>query len=132
MPDSNTPSLDPEQIKKILLAREHARADAWLRKDRKALEALLAPDFVEINSLGRFNRNEILDRLFPSLTLHAFTIEDPVIHLTGETGAVLRYRCRQAFTMDGKRNDGTFHVIATYRRYNNQYRLSIWEIHPTG
>ncbi len=84
MSDRNAPSRDPEQIKKILVLREHARADALLRKDRRALEALLAPDFVEINSIGKFTREELFDRLFPVLTLHEFTIEDPVIQIKEE------------------------------------------------
>ncbi|MGB9176906.1 MAG: nuclear transport factor 2 family protein [Methanoregula sp.] len=98
MPDLNTASPDPEQLKKILVLREHARADAWLRKDRRALEALLAPDFVEVNSLGRFTREELLDRLFLALTLHEFIIEDPGIRITGENTAVLSYRCRERLT----------------------------------
>ena len=73
------PVQDPEQLKKILLLREHARADAWLRKDKRALEALLAPDFIEINYFGRLSREEILHHFFPSLTIRAFTIEDPHI-----------------------------------------------------
>ena len=81
MSDRNTALQDPEQLKKLLVAREHARADAWLRKDRRALEALLAPDFVETSSLGRFGRQEVFDRLFPALTLHEFTIENPSIRI---------------------------------------------------
>jgi hypothetical protein len=69
MADRNAASQDPEQLKKILILREQARADAWLRKDRRTLDALLAPDFVEINSLGRFDREDLFDRLFPILTL---------------------------------------------------------------
>jgi len=44
---------------KILLAREHARVDAWFRKDLRALDALLAPDYQEINMFGRFSREDI-------------------------------------------------------------------------
>jgi hypothetical protein len=128
MSDKNIP--DPEQLKRILLAREHARADAWLRKDRKALEALLSSDFVEINSAGRFGRNDVLDRLFPSRTLHTFTIEDPSLRITGDSTAELSYRCRESLTTNGELTDGTFRVFATYRRYNNQYQLAVWEIRP--
>jgi hypothetical protein len=132
MTDRNTASRDPEQIKKLLVLREHARADAWLRKDRRALEALLAPDFVEINSLGRFNREDLFSRLFPVLTLHEFTIEEPGIRITGEKSAVLSYRCHEWLTVDGKQIEGTFRVFATYTRDGNQYRLSVWEIRPMG
>lgn len=130
MADRNAASQDPEQLKKILVLREHARADAWLRKDRRALEALLAPDFVEESSLGRFSREELLDRLFPVLTLHEFTIEDPGIRITGENTAVLSYRCRERLTAGKKLIEGTFRVFATYTRDGKQYRLSVWEIRP--
>jgi hypothetical protein len=98
MADLNTASRDPEQLRNILILREHARADAWIRKDRRALDALLAPDFVEINSLGRFTRQEMLEHPFPVLTLHEFVIEDTVIRITGENNAVLSYRCRERLT----------------------------------
>ena len=130
MSDRNTAFQDPEQLKKILVAREHARADAWLRKDRRALEALLAPEFVERSSLGRFGRQELLDRLFPALTLHEFTIENPCIRVTGKNSAVLSYRCHERLTVDGKQVEGTFRVFATYTRDGNQYQLSVWESRP--
>jgi hypothetical protein len=123
---------DPEQLKKILVVLEHARADAWFRKDRQALEALLMPDFVEINSLGRFSKGDLLDRLFPVLTLHEFIIEDPGIRITGENTAVLSYRCHERLTVDGNQTEGTFRVFATYTRDGKQYRLSVWEIRPAG
>ena len=130
MAGRNTASRDPEQIKKLLVVREHARADAWLRKDRRALDALLAPDFVEINSIGRFSREELFDRLFPVLTLHEFTIEDPVLRITGENTMVLTYRCYERLTVDQRPVVGTFRVTATYTRDGKQYRLSAWESRP--
>ena len=132
MTGRNAALRDPEQLKKILILREHARADAWLRKDRRALEVLLAPDFVEINSLGRFDREDLFDRLFPVLTLHEFTIEDPALRITGENSAVLSYRCHEWLTVDGKQIEGAFRVFATYTHDGKQYRLSVWEIRPVG
>ena len=132
MAGRNTASRDPEQIKNLLVVREHARADAWLRKDRRALDALLAPDFVEINSIGRFSRGELFDRLFPVLTLHEFTIEDPVLRITGENTMVLTYRCYERLTVDQRPVVGTFRVTATYTRDGKQYRLSSWESRPAG
>jgi hypothetical protein len=130
VPDKKARLPDPEQLKKLLIVREHARADAWLRKDKKALEVLLAPDYREISDLGSFSRSEVFDHLFSSLTLHAFTIEEPSIRITGENTAVISYRCTEAFTIDGKRIEGVFRVFATYTREKNQYQLSIWDIRP--
>ena len=132
MADQNAASRDPEQLKDLLVVREHARADALLRKDRRALESLLAPDFVKINTVSRFSKEVLLDRLFAVLTLHEFTIEDPVIRITGENSVVLSYRCHERLTVDKKPIVGTFHVAATYTRNGKQYRLSLWEIRPVG
>jgi hypothetical protein len=123
-------SQDTGQINKLLLVLEHARADAWLRRDRKALDALLASDFVEINSLGRFSKPEVLDKLFPTLVLHAFTIGVPEMHTEGPSTAVIEYRCQQSLTLGKNRVDGIFQVRATYVKDKKQYRLTIWEITP--
>lgn len=130
MTDSNAATRDNEQIKNLLVVREHARADAWLRKDRRALDALLAPDFVEINTIGRFTKEELFDRLFPVLTLHEFTMEDPAIRMSGENTVVLSYRCHQRLTVDKKPIAGMFRVTATYTRDGKQYRLAAWESRP--
>jgi hypothetical protein len=132
MTGRNAAIWDSEQLKKLLVLREHARADAWLRKDRRALDALLAPEFHEINSIGRFSRDELLERLFPALILHDFTIEDPAIRITDENTAVLSSLCHEWLTVDGKQIRGTFHVFATYTSDRKQYRLSVWESWPAG
>ena len=82
--------------------------------------------------IGRFTKEELLDRLFPVLTLHEFTIEDPGLRINGENTAVLSYRCYERLTVDKKPVDGTFRVTATYTRDGKQYRLSAWEIRPVG
>jgi len=132
MATDSAASQDPGRLRKILIVREHARADAWLRRDRRALDALLAPDFVEINSLGRFERDELLDRLFPALTLHVFVMEEPSFHKSGDGTAIIRYQCHEEFTMNGERTKGTFSVTATYTLTNNQYRLSAWQSSPVA
>lgn len=113
----------------VLLVREHARADAWLRKDRRALEALLAPDFVEINTLGRFDRAGLLDTLFPSLTLRIFTISEPRLQpMQDADNAVLTYRCYEELTFRDQEIKGIFPVTARYRRTKTLWQLVKWEI----
>jgi hypothetical protein len=132
MATDSAASQDPGRLRKILIVREHARADAWLRRDRRALDALLAPDYVEINSLGRFTKKDLLDRLFPALTLHAFVMDEPSVRTSKDNTAVIRYRCHEEFTLNGERTEGTFSVTATYTFTNNQYRLSAWQIDPVS
>ena len=121
---------DPEALKNLLLVLEHARADAWLRQDPRALEPLLAPDFVEINYNGRMNRDELLARLFPRVTLHTFTIEGPALRIICETAAILSYECYEEFTLDGRKTKGTYSVSALYTRYGKQWKISQLQMTP--
>jgi hypothetical protein len=121
---------DPEQLKNLLLVLEHARADAWLRRDRGAIEALLANGYMEINAFGRFSRDELLTRLFPRLTLHTFTIEDPALVVVAPNIAVLTYLCFEEITIDTKKKKGNNHVSALYCWNDKQWKLSLWQITP--
>jgi hypothetical protein len=121
---------DPEQLRNQLLVLEHARADAWLRRDKRAIDALLAPGFLEINTFGRFTRDELLIRLFPVLTLQTFTIEDPILLPACEGAAVLTYRCYEELTLDGKKMKGMFTVSALYCWNGKLWKLTLWQITP--
>jgi len=121
---------DPAKLLRILIALEHARADAWFRKDRRALESFLAPDFVEINLFGRFSREDILTRILPLFTLHSFTIDEPHARLTGNDTAELDYRCTEEATLGRNTKNGTFPVTARYSLIGNLWKISRWEIVP--
>lgn len=121
---------DPDQLKNLLLVLEHARADAWLRRDTRALEALMAPDSLEINYFGRLSREDLLLRIFPRIVLHTFTIEDPVLFPFGEGTAALTYQCYEELTADGRKIKGTFTVSALYRWNGKQWKLALWQITP--
>ena len=121
---------DPDQLKNLLLVLEHARADAWFRRDRTALEALLAPDFIEINYFGRLSRDALLLRCFPHMALHTYTIEDPVLHQFGDETAALLYQCYEELTVDGRKMKGTYSVSALYRWNGKQWKLSLWQVTP--
>jgi hypothetical protein len=125
-PDSDT----TEQLLKILLAREHARADAWLRKDRRALDALLAPDYTEINNFGRFTREDILNRIFNLFSLHSFTIKAPHVRRTGKDTAVITYTCTVDSTLGKVKKIGTFPVTAQYSLIGKLWKISLWQATP--
>lgn len=128
--DIQAPNQDPEQLKNLLLVLEHARADAWLRRDRQALESLLASDFLEINYFGRLSKSDLLVRFFPRMVLHTFTIEDPVLFPAGGGTASLTYQCYEELTVDGKRMKGTFYVSALYRWNGKQWKLALRQSTP--
>ncbi len=122
----------PGQLPTLLLAHEKARARAWKEKNMRALDILLAPDFIEINALGRFSKKEILATLLPSLTLHEFIISDPRMVVASPDAAVLIYQCIKDITIRGQRISGTFHVAAHYAKRENKWVLLVWQITPVS
>jgi hypothetical protein len=119
---------DTGQLLTILLAIEHARADALFRRDHRALESFLAPDYVETNLFGRFSREDILTRILPLFTLHSFTIDKPHIRRTGKSTAVITCRCTEDATLGRNKKSGTFPVAAHYSLMGNLWEISRWEI----
>ena len=125
----NTPSHDDTgQLLKILVASEHARADALFRKDRRALESLLAHDFVEIGPFGRFSREDFLTRILPLFTLHSFSIDDPRVRRTGHDTAEITYHCTEDVTLGRNKKSGSFVVTSHYSLIGNLWKISRWEI----
>jgi len=118
------------QLEKVILAREHARNDAWQRKNREALDALLDADFIEINVLGRFVKKEVLGVLFNAVTLHAITVEKPQLITLGENAVVLTYRCRETITMGGEQQEIPANVTSVYAKRDAQWKLLLWQITP--
>jgi hypothetical protein len=121
---------DPTQLATILLAHEKARARAWKEKNSRALEVLLAPDYLEITMLGRFSKKDILTSLLPALSLQEFVISDPKLVVASPDAAILTYRCIGDLTVSGQRITGTFHVAAHYARRENKWLLLVWQITP--
>lgn len=121
---------DAGHLLKILVASEHARADALFRKDRRALESLLAPDFVEIGLFGRFSRDDILTRIFPLFTLHSLSMDEPRVRSLSNDVGELTYRCTEDATLGRNRKNGTFRVIARFSLIGDRWKISRWEIVP--
>jgi hypothetical protein len=121
---------DPTQLATILLAHEKARARAWKEKNSRALEVLLAPDYLEITMLGRFSKKDILTSLLPTLSLHEFVISDPKLVVASPDAAILTYRCIEDLTVRGQRITGKFHVAAHYVKRENKWLLLVWQITP--
>ena len=121
---------DRQDVEKMVLSLEEARADAWIRKNRETLDALYAPDFMEINYYGRLNAGELMDYLFPLLTMRTLTIEEPRFLHAGIDAVAMTYRCREDLTVHDEPITGTFHVTALYTRINSDWRLLLWQITP--
>ncbi len=116
---------------KALLAREHARVDAWQRKNRPALGALFDDNFTEINALGRFSKKEVVNVLLDAVTLHDFSIDKPRLLMIGSDAVILTYLCSETITVgDGEREEIPAHVTALYLLQKKQWKLLHWQITP--
>jgi len=124
------PVQDPEQLKNLLLVLEHARADAWLRKNRDTLDVLLIPEFIEINCFGCFKKDDLLIRFFPRVTHHTFTLEDPVIVIPSAGSAILTYVSFEERTVDQKKRRSTSRVAAHYCWNGKQWKLALRQETP--
>jgi hypothetical protein len=118
------------QLEKVIIAREHARADAWMRKNRQALDALLDDGYTEINTLGRFTKKEVLNTLVEGITLHSFSVSKPKLVDVADDVAALTYRCDETFTMGGDVQDVAAMVTALYIRHGTLWKLLLWQITP--
>lgn len=125
------PSGDTGQLPTILLAHEKARSRAWGEKNSRALEVLLAPDYLEINWLGRFTKQEMVRNLLPSLCIHEFTISEPRLIVASPDSAILTYRALGDLAMGGQRMAGTFHGAAHYAKREGKWVLLLWQITPS-
>ncbi len=118
------------QLEKVLIAREHARADAWMRKNKQALDALFDDCYTEINMLGRFTKKEVLNVLLEGITLHSFSISKPKLVVAGGDITAFTYRCDETLTMGGNMQDVAALVSALYVRHGSLWKLLLWQITP--
>ena len=117
-------------VKEELIRLEECRRDAWVDRDARALDDLMADDFIEINYFGRCPKRDVLEDLFPKLTLNRFDMEDYELIAASEDVATLTYHCYESITFTGSEVHGEFHVAATYRRQDGRWWLLLWQITP--
>ncbi|MHB8896764.1 MAG: DUF4440 domain-containing protein [Candidatus Geothermincolia bacterium] len=122
--------MSDNDMKQALIELEERRRDAWLDRDRQALADLMADDFMEVNYFGRLSRDEVLDDLFPDLTLVNFNMEGFEYAQADPDVAILTYRCFEKISYQGSEVNGDFHVAATYARREGRWQLLLWQITP--
>jgi len=118
------------EVKEELIRGEERRRTAWVDRDAKALDDLMADDFIEINYFGRTPKSDILEDLFPKLTLNRFEMEDFELVAGSDDVATVTYHCYESITFEGSEVHGEFHVAATYRRRDGRWQLLLWQITP--
>jgi len=113
-----------------LIELENLRAKGWLKRDKAILAGLMDEDFVEINYFGRLTRTQILEELFPNLTLEKFDMDGFKLLASGGNLAILSYKADEKLTFKGEAVSGVFHVTAVYKNNGEKWSLLIWQITP--
>lgn len=113
-----------------LIELENQRAEGWLKHDKELLASLMDEDFIEINYFGRLTRAQILEELFPNLTLEKFDMDDFKLLASGGSFAILSYKVAEALIYKGNPVSGVFHVTAVYKNKGENWSLHIWQITP--
>lgn len=126
LPQTPNPAAQRVQIEQEILKTERELRDAYLKRDIKTTERLVADAFVQVvadgigskASLLNFLRDEPAD---PTLTL---TTEDVQVRITGATAIVIGKRVERRRSPDNNR-EGT-----AYARYTRTYIKSqgVWRL----
>ena len=119
-----------KEILSHLIELEHQRAEGWLKRDKALLTGLMDEDFIEINYFGRLTRAQVLEELFPNLTLEKFDMKDFKLLASNGNLAVLSYKADEELTYKGDKVSGIFHVTSVYRYKDYKWSLLIWQITP--
>lgn len=120
----------PGPLATVLLAHEKARSRAWREKNSRALEVLLAPDYLEINGLGRFTKKEIIGHLLPLSSRSECLVSDPHLIVSSPDSAILTYRSTGDLASGGKQTAGASYVAAHYAKREGRWVLLLWQVTP--
>ncbi len=117
-------------LKTTLMKLEEERKTAWLGRDVEALSDLLADDFCEVNFFGRLKKEDVIQDLFPYLEVLTFDMSIFQLISAGEDTAILTYQCQGKFDYKGRILSGDFHVSAVYEKFDEDWKLLLWQITP--
>ncbi len=109
---------------------EQERKAAWLERDEAALSDLLVDNFCEVNFFGRLNKEEVIQDVLTQLEILRFDMSIFKLISADEDTAILTYQCQGKFNYNGRELSGDFHVSAVYEKFNDDWKLFLWQITP--
>ncbi len=117
-------------LKTTLMKLEEERKAAWIANDKEALSDLLDDNFCEVNLFGRLKKEDVIQDLLPHLELLTFDMSYfQLISAVNDT-AILTYQCSVKLDYKGKEVSGDFHVSAVYIKFDEDWKLLLWQITP--
>ena len=118
------------ELKTTLMKLEEERKAAWLYKNKEALSDLLADNFCEVNLFGRLNKEDVIQNLLPHLKLLTFDMSYFKLISAGYDTAILTYQCNGKLKYKDKEISGDFHVSAVYTKFDEDWKIVLWQITP--
>jgi|GEM_PF-764735 len=114
-------------VKDELVRLERQQWDAFKKKDKTALAAILAKDYFDFGSDGREDRTFSLTRGYMSdeQDLVEFSMEDAQVKVLDDHTALLTYRGTYRGTERGKPNSGSAFYSDLYQKQNGKW-LSVF------
>lgn len=113
-----------------LIAFEHARRDAIMRVDLKAVDRMTDKDLIYVDASGfeRNKREHLAHLAVEGLVYNSYSLDDLRAVVRGRM-ATLTGLFRFDVTVKGRRNSGRQYFTAVYGRTGGQWKLRLW--HPT-
>jgi len=114
-------------VRDELVQLERQQWDAFKKKDKTALAAILSQDYFDFGSDGREDRNFSLTRGYMSdeQDLVEFSMEDAQVNVLDDHTALLTYRGTYRGSQRGKPNSGSAFYSDLYRKQNGKW-LSVF------
>jgi hypothetical protein len=122
-PDLSTPAAvqpvtDEQQLRDI----QRRLADAWLQRDRAAIETILAPEWSVTQPDGQIlSRATVLGPFFDGLRLDTFVVDDVSVMLFGTT-AVVRGRTVASGTLHGSQVSARIRFSDVFIKRDGQWQ----------
>jgi hypothetical protein len=118
------------ELKTTLMKLEEERKAAGLDKNEETLSDLLADNFCEVNLFGRLNKEDVIQNLLPHLKLLTFDMSYFKLISAGDDTAILTYQCKGKLNYKSKEISGDYHVSAVYTKFDEDWKIVLWQITP--
>ena len=106
-----------------LSSQERIWAEAYKNRDRNALNAVLADEFIFTDDEGHvYDKGQYVAAVMDVVRVESYSVDDTKIQSFGDTGVVVG-RWSGKMSIDGKDAGGAFRFTDTFVRRNGQWQV---------
>ena len=116
-------SQDSSAAAAALSSQERVWAEAYKNRDRNALNAVLADEFIFTDDEGHvYDKAQYVAAVMDVVRVESYSVDDTKIQSFGDTGVVVG-RWSGKMSIDGKDASGAFRFTDTFVRRNGQWQV---------